>query len=55
MLPLMPENSSSDKDLVEVKCPECGEVVRVPFEKAEREMRARCPRGHDVPLVKALF
>jgi RNase P subunit RPR2 len=51
----MAEESSSDKDFIEVKCPECGAVVRVPLEKAEREMRAQCLRGHDVPLVKALF
>ncbi|AKV03517.1 hypothetical protein AKJ09_10180 [Labilithrix luteola] len=43
-----------NEDDIEVRCPECGTVFHVPLEKAEREMRARCPKGHDVPLAKAL-
>jgi predicted RNA-binding Zn-ribbon protein involved in translation (DUF1610 family) len=41
-------------EVVEVRCPECGAVVRIPLAEAERTMKARCPNGHDVPLVKAL-
>ena len=43
-----------DEDVVEVRCPECGAGVRVPREKAERDFAARCPKGHEVQLVKAL-
>lgn len=43
-----------DEDIVEVICPECHEKVRVAREKAEREFKAQCPNGHEVPLVKAL-
>jgi len=50
----MAKHDKSEKS-VEIRCPECGAIVNVPLEKAEREMRARCPNGHDVPLVKALF
>jgi hypothetical protein len=41
-------------EVIEVKCPDCGAVVRVDREKADREMKAKCPNGHEVPLVKAL-
>jgi predicted RNA-binding Zn-ribbon protein involved in translation (DUF1610 family) len=41
-------------EVVEVKCPDCGAVVRIAREKADREMKAKCPNGHEVPLVKAL-
>jgi len=43
-----------DDDIVEVRCPECQEKVRVPREKAERDFKAKCPNGHEVTLVKAL-
>ncbi len=43
-----------EKDIVEVRCPECSSKVRIPREKAEREFKAKCPNGHEVPLVKAL-
>ena len=42
-----------DEDL-EVRCPECGASVRVTVEKAERENKAKCPNGHEIPLAKAL-
>lgn len=41
-------------DELELTCPECGALVRVPEEKAEREMKARCPNGHEFPIAKAL-
>ena len=43
-----------EEDIVEVRCPECDAKVRVPREKAERDFKAKCPNGHEVPLVKAL-
>jgi hypothetical protein len=43
-----------DEDFVEVRCPECNEKVCVSREKAERDFKAKCPKGHEVPLVKAL-
>lgn len=45
---------SKEEDVVEIRCPECGAVVRVPREVAEREMKATCPKGHEVQLFKAL-
>lgn len=44
----------NDDEMIEVRCPKCREIVRVAREKAEREFKAKCPNGHDVPLVKAL-
>lgn len=49
--PGMPKD---DEDIVEVRCPECGAAVRLPRTQAEREYKAKCPKGHEVPLVKAL-
>jgi hypothetical protein len=43
-----------DDEDIEVRCPECGVTVRVSVEKAEREHKATCPNGHEVPLAKAL-
>mgnify|MGYP001070989603 CR=1 FL=1 len=43
-----------EEDIVEVRCPTCNEKIRLSREKAERDFRATCPNGHDVPLVKAL-
>jgi hypothetical protein len=43
-----------DDEDIEVRCPECGVAVRVSVEKAEREHKATCPNGHEVPLAKAL-
>lgn len=45
---------SGDKDVVEVRCPECNATVKVAREKAERDFKAKCPNGHEVALVKAL-
>jgi len=41
-------------EVVEVKCPDCGAVVRIAREEADKKMKAKCPNGHEVPLVKAL-
>ncbi len=42
-----------DEGEVEVRCPECGAVVRIAVAEAEKTFTAKCPKGHDVPLVKA--
>jgi hypothetical protein len=39
---------------IEVTCPKCGETVRIPEKQAETQMTARCSKGHEIPLVKAL-
>ncbi len=44
----------NEEDVIEVRCPECGATVRVPREKAEREYKATCPKGHEIELVKAI-
>ncbi len=43
----------ADAEQFEVRCPVCKQVVKVDRTQAEREMRVRCPKGHDIPLVKA--
>jgi hypothetical protein len=43
-----------DDEVVEVRCPECGAPVRVARAQAERDFKAKCPKGHEVPLVKML-
>jgi hypothetical protein len=45
---------NDDAEQIEVKCPECGSLVRVTVAEAERTNKARCPKGHEVPLAKAL-
>lgn len=39
---------------IEVRCPDCGVKFEVPEKQAERENKARCPKGHDVPLAKMI-
>lgn len=46
--------SKDEEDVVEVRCPECGATVRVTVAEAERTNKAKCPKGHEVPLAKAL-
>jgi uncharacterized protein (UPF0212 family) len=45
---------AGDEDVIEVRCPDCGATVRVARVVAERDMVAKCPKGHEVQLVKAL-
>ncbi len=47
-------SAQEDDRPVQVKCPECKELVKIPKGDAERDMSARCSRGHIIPLVKAL-
>jgi DNA-directed RNA polymerase subunit RPC12/RpoP len=42
-----------ESETIEITCPECGTKIRMKKRDADREMVARCPKGHDVPLVKA--
>jgi hypothetical protein len=39
---------------IEVTCPECGEVVRISEEDANKKMKATCKKGHEIPLAKAI-
>lgn len=48
---MAPDAPSQD---IELTCPECGEVVRLSEEEAERKMKARCSKGHEFPIAKAL-
>ena len=45
---------NKDDSVIEVRCPSCHERVRVAREKAEREFKALCPKGHEISLLKAL-
>jgi hypothetical protein len=47
-------NRGDDRDAMVVTCPECKAKVSIPVKDAEEKMVARCPKGHDIPLVKAL-
>jgi hypothetical protein len=49
------KNPPPTKDLaIEITCPECKAKVMVDAKEAERSMKARCPKGHDIPLVQAM-
>jgi len=51
----MPSSKASkDDEEVEVTCPQCGAPVRVAIAEAEAKNKATCPKGHEVPLAKAL-
>jgi DNA-directed RNA polymerase subunit RPC12/RpoP len=43
----------SDEE-ISVTCPECGAKVKLAVKDAEEKMSARCPKGHEIPLMKAL-
>lgn len=53
-LTTMPNDDNSGDDIIEVSCPKCSEKVRITREKAEQDYKAKCPKGHEVPLAKAL-
>ena len=46
-------NNGQEGQAFEVKCPECKTKVRVTTVQAEQAMKVKCPKGHEVPLVKA--
>jgi len=39
---------------IEVKCPVCKEKVRITEAQAQETMKARCSKGHDIELVRAI-
>jgi len=43
-----------DEDIVEVRCPDCNEKVRLSREQAERDFKATCSKGHEIPLVRSV-
>jgi DNA-directed RNA polymerase subunit RPC12/RpoP len=45
---------SEKKETVEVRCPDCGAKIELSVAEAEKKMSVRCPKGHEVPLVKML-
>jgi phage FluMu protein Com len=47
--------TAEDPDTVEVQCPECKKMVRVSKTQAEKNMKTKCPNGHEIQLIKALF
>jgi len=46
--------SQSAEDIIEVTCPKCGAKATVDKAKAEREYKATCPKGHEIPLAKMI-
>ena len=47
------DSATTDDDAVTVICPECKAKVSLSAKVAEQTMVARCPKGHEIPLVKA--
>ena len=37
-----------------VECPKCKAKVKIAVKEADEKMMARCPKGHEIPLMKAL-
>lgn len=46
--------ANDKKDVIEVVCPVCKQRIEVSAADAEKKMSVRCPKGHEVPLVKIL-
>lgn len=44
----------SSKPKIELRCPECGAKIEISEKQAERDNKAKCPNGHEVPLAKAI-
>jgi len=44
---------SAPEEEIEIVCPDCGAKIRMKKKDADRTMVAKCPKGHEVPLVKA--
>jgi len=40
-------------EVVEIECPECGLLVKVPAREAEKG-KVRCPRGHEFAVMGLL-
>ncbi len=45
---------NEEDDIIELRCPDCGAVIRIPEKEAEEKNVAKCPKGHVVPIAKAL-
>ncbi|WP_394822539.1 MJ0042-type zinc finger domain-containing protein [Pendulispora albinea] len=41
-----------DDPVMEIRCPTCKATIKVALSEAEATMKVKCPKGHDVPLVK---
>ena len=39
---------------IEIRCPTCKVKIAIAKREADRTMVARCPNGHEIPLVKAI-
>jgi putative FmdB family regulatory protein len=52
----MSSSSASDPNgpKLEFRCPECGVKFEVSEKQAERDNKAKCPKGHEVPLAKMI-
>lgn len=48
------ETDAKSDEQISVTCPECGAKVKLAVKDAEEKMTARCPKGHEIALVKAL-
>lgn len=46
--------AENEDDVIEVTCPKCGAKATVDRAKAEREYKATCPKGHEIPLAKMI-
>ena len=51
---MMSGKPPEDDPVMEIRCPKCKATVKITVSEAEAGMKVKCPKGHDVPLVKAL-
>jgi hypothetical protein len=49
-----PDAAEPKEDEIVVTCPQCRAKVTMSVKDAEETMNARCPKGHDIPLVRGL-
>ncbi len=41
-------------DPVELRCPKCREKVTIPREQADTALHARCSKGHEFEIARAI-
>ena len=46
--------TETEEPKIEVKCPVCKEKVAIPESEARARMKARCSKGHESELVRAI-
>jgi len=46
--------NDAKNERIEVTCPKCGAVVSLTKAEADRDMKVKCPKGHEVALVKMM-